>query len=88
MTKVGPLDGNALAGVMHDLFARDMTAIGYMCTSCGRTGVVAEMVVYLSGPGTVARCRDCDTVLLMLTERHGMYCIDMPGITQAVRPLA
>jgi len=28
----------------------------------------------------VARCRDCDTIILMFTERHGMYCIDMPGM--------
>jgi hypothetical protein len=85
---MGPLDGNALAGVMHDLFARDMTTTGYECTNCGSAGVVAELAVYMSGPGTVARCRDCDTILLMLTERHGMYCIDMPGMGQAVPPLA
>jgi hypothetical protein len=36
--------------------------------------------VYMSGPGTMARCRDCDTILLMLTERHGMYCVDLPGM--------
>lgn len=75
-----PLDGNAMAGVMHDLFARDMTTTGYRCTGCGKTGVVAEMAVYMSGPGTVARCRDCDTILLILTERRGMYCIDAPGL--------
>jgi hypothetical protein len=85
---MGPLDGNAMAGVMHDLFARDMTTIGYKCTSCGRTGVAAEMAVYMSGPGTVARCMDCDTILLMLSERHGMYCIDMPAMAQTVFPLA
>jgi uncharacterized protein DUF6510 len=75
-----PLDGNAIAGVMRDLFAREMTTTGYKCTGCGKTGVVAEMAVYMSGPGTVARCRDCDTILLMLTERRGMYCIDRPGL--------
>ena len=85
---MGPLDGNALAGVMHDLFARDMTTMGHKCTSCGRTGVLAEMAVYVSGPGTVARCRDCDTILLMLSERRAMYCIDMPGMAQAVLPPA
>ena len=73
---------------MHDIFARDMTTMGYKCTSCGRTGVVAEMTVYLSGPGTVTRCRDCDTILLMFSERHGTYCIDMPGIAQTVLPPA
>lgn len=75
-----PLDGNAMAGVMQDLFARDMTTTAYKCTGCGKTGVVAEMAVYMSGPGTVARCRDCDTILLLLTERRGMYCIDAPGL--------
>jgi len=80
VTKMGPLDGNALAGVMHDLFARDMTTVGYKCTNCGSAGIVAELAVYMSGPGTVARCRDCDTIILMFTERHGMYCIDMPGM--------
>jgi hypothetical protein len=77
---VGALDGNAAAGVLHDLFARDMTTAAYECTSCGRTGVVAELAVYMAGPGTVARCRDCDTVLLMLSERRGIYCVDLPGI--------
>lgn len=71
---------------MHDLFGRDMTTMGYTCTNCGSTGVVAEMVVYMSGPGTVARCRECDAVLLMLTERHGMYCIDMPAMPKTVSP--
>jgi hypothetical protein len=83
-----PVDGNAIAGVMHDLFARDMTTMGYKCPSCGRTGVMAEMAVYMSGPGVVARCRDCDTILLMLSERRGMHCIDMPGMTPTALPLA
>ncbi|GAA1560130.1 hypothetical protein GCM10009789_11770 [Kribbella sancticallisti] len=77
---MGIVDGNAMAGLMHDLFARDMTTVGYKCGSCGRTGVLAEMMVYMSGPGTVARCRDCDAILVMLTERRGMYCIDTPGL--------
>lgn len=74
-----PVDGNAIAGVLHDLFARDMTTVDYQCAGCGRTGVLAEMVVYRSGPGTVARCRGCDAILLMLSERRGMYCLDLPG---------
>jgi hypothetical protein len=44
--------------------------------------------VYASGPGTVARCRNCDTILLMLSERRGMYCIDTLGMTQPTLPLA
>ena len=82
-----PLDGNALAGVLQHLFARDMTTMQYRCAGCGRGGVVAELAVYMSGPGTVARCRDCDTILLILSERRGMHCIHLPGIEQTALPL-
>jgi hypothetical protein len=65
-----------------------MTTTGYQCIGCGKTGVVAEMAVYRSGPGTVARCRNCDTVLLVLGERRGVYCIDVPGMPQPILPPA
>jgi hypothetical protein len=76
-----------MAGVMQDIFARDMTTTRYRCAGCGRGGVVAEMAVYMSGPGSVARCRNCDTILLILSERRGMHCIHLPGIEQTALPL-
>jgi hypothetical protein len=77
---VDTLDGNAVAGVLFDLFGRDMTAEGYACTNCGQMGFVAQLVIYLGGPGIVGRCRSCDTILLMLSERPGMYCVDSSGL--------
>ncbi|WP_406054558.1 DUF6510 family protein [Kribbella sp. NBC_00889] len=74
------VDGNAIAGVLHDLFGRDMTVAGYACVHCGRTGPLAELVVYVGGPGIVGRCRACYTALLVITERRGMYCVDAAGV--------
>ncbi|MGW5195845.1 DUF6510 family protein [Kribbella sp. NPDC004138] len=76
-----PVDGNAIAGLLQDLFGRDVTAGGYACQDCGRTGYVAELAVYPNGPGIVGRCRSCDAVLLMITERQGRYCVDSGGLS-------
>ncbi|MET9276267.1 DUF6510 family protein [Kribbella sp. NPDC003557] len=76
-----PLDGNAIAGVLQEVFGRDVTAGDYSCRTCGRTGYVAELAVYPNGPGIVGRCRSCDAVLLMITERQGWYCVDSGGLS-------
>jgi hypothetical protein len=75
------LDGNAVAGVLQDVFGREMTTADYGCVHCGRTGMVAELAVYVGGPGIVGRCRSCDGLLLVITERRGMYCVDATGVT-------
>ena len=82
-----PLDGNAIAGTLEDLFGHDMTAGEATCAHCGRSGFVAEMVVYKGGPGIVGRCRSCDNVSLVITERRGMYCADFTGLSRLTSPL-
>ena len=74
------LDGNAIAGTMTEVFGADMTTITATCASCGATGVLAETVVYLRAPGVVVRCRNCESVLMVLVGRRGMYCVDIQGI--------
>ncbi|MER7245547.1 DUF6510 family protein [Kribbella sp. NPDC000426] len=81
-----PYDGNAIAGVLEEVFGHDMTAADCVCAECGRTGVVAEVAVYLGGPGAVARCRSCDNVLLVITERRAMYCVDLTGFSHLATP--
>jgi hypothetical protein len=50
------LDGNALGGLLQELFSADMTAAPHTCQSCGTERPVAAHRVYL-GAGTVLRCR-------------------------------
>ena len=58
------LDGNALGGLLHELFSADMTAAPHTCQSCGTERPVAAHRVYL-GAGTVLRCPVCDQIALV-----------------------
>ncbi len=59
------LDGNAIGGLLHEIFGTEMTTAAATCATCGTTGLVAEAVVYLRAPGTVVRCRTCTAVLMV-----------------------
>jgi hypothetical protein len=74
------LDGNAIAGLLFEVFGDEMTTATGVCGSCGATGVVAELVVYLRAPGTVVRCRSCGSVLMVLVTARGITCIDLQGL--------
>jgi hypothetical protein len=73
------LDGNAIAGHLHDLFGIELTTASGTCASCGATGPIAELSVYISA-GTVARCRSCDAVVMVLVDLHGVTRVDLRGM--------
>jgi Family of unknown function (DUF6510) len=75
------LDGNAIAGLLFDLFGAEMTTTRGVCAHCGATGYVAEFEVYVQAPGTVARCRSCRGLLMVLVEVRGVTCVDLRGLT-------
>ncbi len=74
------LDGNAIGGLLQEVFGAEMTAATGTCANCGATGPVAETVVYLRAPGTVARCRNCSSVLMVFVKVRDMYCVDLRGL--------
>ena len=75
------LDGNAIGGLLREVFGAELTnAIG-TCAHCGAVGPLAETVVFLRGPGVVVRCRSCDAVLLVIVERQGLRCVDLQGLS-------
>jgi hypothetical protein len=41
---------------------------------------VAELVVFRRAPGTVVRCRTCDSVLMMFIQAHGRIGVDLTGL--------
>jgi Zn finger protein HypA/HybF involved in hydrogenase expression len=53
------LDGNALAGTLHEVFGIEMTTVTGRCRSCATPSLIAELRVYVRAPGTVARCPAC-----------------------------
>jgi Family of unknown function (DUF6510) len=62
------LDGNAIAGELFAVLGHEMTAVVGRCTSCGAMSAIAELRVYISGPGTVARCPGCASVAIVLVR--------------------
>ena len=80
------LDGNAIAGTLFDVFGGDMTTAAGICTSCATRSQLAELKVYLRGPGVVARCRHCDNVVMVIVEIRRIRCVDVPGLVSLERP--
>jgi hypothetical protein len=73
------LDGNAIGGLMLELFGREMTAASGICRSCGAEDVLARVEVYVQAAGTVARCRQCEAVLMRVVEAPGRTWVDLSG---------
>jgi len=75
------LDGNAAAGELSRIFAVDVTAAEGQCAHCGATKPFAEAHLYMKGPGLVARCPDCEQVLLRLVNVRDRVYLDIRGMT-------
>ena len=80
------LDGNAIAGALFDVFGREMTTAVGTCGECGRVGPLAELAVYLLSPGVVARCAQCDNLLIVIVDRRGTACVDLAGFASLEEP--
>jgi Family of unknown function (DUF6510) len=74
------LDGNAIGGLLLEIFAAEMTSAEATCAACGAVRSVAETMVYLRGPGTVVRCRSCTSVLMVISRVRGLNCVDLSGL--------
>ena len=75
------LDGNALAGQLSDLFAFDLTTAVGRCLNCGSSGMLGDAVVYVSAPGTIARCRHCGAVLATIVESDDKIWLSLAGVS-------
>ena len=79
------LDGNAIGGLLLEVFGVEMTTAKGICAYCGAAGELATLVVYLQAPGAVARCRSCESVLVVIVDRRGVKCVDLRGVATLER---
>ena len=75
-----PLDGNAAAGVLTEVFAVDVTAAIGQCAGCGSRGPLGGAASYLEAPGAVLRCMSCDHVLLRVVTSADRHWLDLSGL--------
>ena len=74
-----PLDGNAVGGLLRELFALDVTAAEVTCAGCGTVAPVGAVRDYGGPMGAVLRCVHCDTAVLRLTHTPAGLYLDMHG---------
>jgi Family of unknown function (DUF6510) len=74
------LDGNAIGGLLGEIFGAEMTTALGVCGSCGARGVVAELHVYLSAPGAVVRCRECGSVVMCIVQSQTRTWLGLGGL--------
>ena len=62
------LDGNAIGGLLNELFGCDMTGARVACGTCGEIEPLGAEHAYTRSPGIVMRCCHCDDVLMVVTD--------------------
>jgi hypothetical protein len=72
------LDGNAIGGLLLELFGTELTASPCVCGSCGAREAMARLDVYV-GAGIVVRCRHCEGVMIRIVQGHGRTWLDLSG---------
>ena len=73
------VDANAIAGLLANVFGREMTAAEERCAHCGTTSVIGTLRIYMRGPGIVARCPACAEVVLRIVETPTGLRVDISG---------
>ncbi len=73
------LDGNAVAGLLQEVFAVEMTTAIGTCKACGATDRIGELRVF-RGAGIVMRCPHCDNALVTIVEDGRRMWIGLAGV--------
>ena len=69
------VDGNAVAGILGEVFVHEMTSARVACKGCGEIEPIGAEHAYTQAPGIVLRCCHCEEVLLVITQRGGRYLL-------------
>jgi hypothetical protein len=74
------LDGNAIGGLLREIFTMEVTDAETTCGACGAVNQMGRVDVYVHAPGVVVRCPVCQAVLMRIVRGRGRYWLDMSGL--------
>ena len=74
------LDGNAVAGLLYEIFAAEVTTSLTECASCGKQGEVGTLLVYGQAPGVVLRCPVCQNIVMRIVQTPVDIYLDARGV--------
>lgn len=80
MSEETHVDGNALGGLLYELFGREMTDRSGCCANCGAVSLFGSVLVYSRGPGEVLRCPSCSGVLIVITRIESRVRVHFEGL--------
>jgi hypothetical protein len=75
------LDGNAVGGLLGEVFVAELTVARSTCGSCGAVREVGALAVYAHAPGAVVRCPSCDAVLLRIVRGENRIWLELQGVS-------
>jgi hypothetical protein len=73
------LDGNAVAGLLQEVFAVEMTTAIATCSACDAAGAIGATQVF-RGAGVVLSCPHCGNVLATIVEADTRMWMGLGGI--------
>ena len=79
MADVTHVDGNALGGLLMEVFGREMTAAHGCCASCGTVNPLGAARVYRSA-GDVMRCPTCGNVTIVTVGIRERTRVHVAGV--------
>jgi Family of unknown function (DUF6510) len=71
-------DGNAIAGLLEEIFGHEMTAAERACASCGTRNHIGAHRLY-RGAGLVLRCPVCGDIAACVARRTDGYLVTVRG---------
>lgn len=74
------LDGNAVAGMLAEVFGFEMTIERGGCAGCGAANQLGALLVYAHGMGMVAYCPACGQYLFRIGRGEGRWWLDLRGL--------
>lgn len=75
------LDGNAIGGVLIEVFGSEMTTTPSECAHCGHVAEMGALLAFTQAPGTVLRCPTCENIILRIVETPQAIYLDARGAT-------
>jgi Family of unknown function (DUF6510) len=73
------LDGNAVAGLLQEVFAVEVTTAVCTCDGCGASEPIGAVQVFM-GAGAVLRCPHCENVLVKIARIGSSMRMALPGV--------
>ncbi len=73
------LDGNAVGGLLYDVFSREMTIAPAECATCGTESAMGKLLAFTQAPGVVLRCPGCEAIVLRVVVTSSAIHLDARG---------